>query len=263
MDHLLEKWRSRLFSIVIPYGIWSSIYYLYFVFLTQAPFIHRFMNREKVPFSLLEWLEWLWPQQYYTLWFLKDLIVYIALTPLIYGVLKDRGKILIGLAVLTGVILLTTFHIGSPFLSDGLSMYLAGAYIGINHKELLKIKPVPGVSVVAIVYILFQIVTCFAIWNLWCNLIFNVAVWLALDLLDLGNINLPWWMSITFFVYMAHDMILEALEKVVMVLLNPNWVVILLTYLLTPIMTYAICVCIASIMRKRIPRVWRVISGGR
>lgn len=92
MKNLFSKWKSRGKSIVIPYIIWCTLYYVYYLILTNMPVIKDKMNQEPVSFSFIEWLRWLTTDEYYTLWFLQNLIVFIALAPVIYGLLKERCK---------------------------------------------------------------------------------------------------------------------------------------------------------------------------
>ena len=66
-----EKYISRITSILIPYIIWCTVYYLYFVLLTNLPYIRDIINTEKTPFSLISFLNALWVEEYYTLWFLQ------------------------------------------------------------------------------------------------------------------------------------------------------------------------------------------------
>ena len=39
-----EKYRSRIYSLLIPYVIWCTIYFLLYLFCTRVPVISRYMN---------------------------------------------------------------------------------------------------------------------------------------------------------------------------------------------------------------------------
>lgn len=99
---LSAKYKSRFFTIVIPYLIWCTLYYIYFILCTHIPFIKRLMNgTEVVEVSLSAWINSLWVNEYYTLWFLKNLILFILFTPFIWALLKNHiAKIPSGLIVL-------------------------------------------------------------------------------------------------------------------------------------------------------------------
>ena len=75
--------------------------------------------------------------------------------------------------------------------------------------------------------------------------------------------ELPWWMKITFFTYVAHDMILETFEKLYLYFFGIEWYLALIDYVLMPIIIFGVLVTIAYILKRFIPKVWYIISGGR
>ena len=114
-----EKYRSRFKSILIPYLIWASFYYLFFVVISWIPAIAEKMNAPAgQELSVIGWLRSLWPDQYYTLWFLKNLIVFIAISPLVYVLLKDRrvkdNKIYLPTGILAYVIIVVLLIVAGP-----------------------------------------------------------------------------------------------------------------------------------------------------
>lgn len=261
---LLTKWKNRLFTIVIPYLIWCTLYYIYYVLCTNIPMISSLMNSKyKVNFSIYEWISSLWINKYYTLWFLQNLIVFIILTPAIWILLKNHFKKLpTGLMVL--IILLVAkskISLNIAYLS-GIDLYLIGSYIGINCREFL-FKKNKIISIISLIYIIFVLVTSFSYLNLMTEILLYLSIWYSLDLIELKRISIPWWMSITFFTYVAHDALLEAMEKIFLVVCGTKPIFALIDYIMMPLAVETILILIAYFIRKKMPTVWKVLTGGR
>jgi hypothetical protein len=261
MKMLLQKYKSRIKSILIPYLCWCTIYFLYFLVLTNVPVISRMMNSsDKVSLSFTTWFHWLWRDSYYTLWFLKKLMEYILLAPIIYVFLKDWKKNCpTGFCFLLFLCMCTFFEWYE--LPTGLVWYSLGSWIAINHKEWALYQN-KKLSVVSAVYVLFILITAFQIWNVWLEIVFFIAIWFAMDLYN-REVAIPWWMKITFFTYVAHDIFLEAYEKVILIIFGnkPMWA--LLDYIFTPVAVFVTLLVIASIFRRFLPKIWGILVGER
>jgi hypothetical protein len=146
---------------------------------------------------------------------------------------------------------------------DGIEYYLAGAYIGINCREYIFVKNTK-ISFGGCIYILATMFTGFRIWNFVTKLLFIFAVWFALDCIpQLEERKFPWWMSITFFTYVAHDAILEAFEKVIMRVFGLIPLFALLDYIFTPLIIEMVLIGVAYVLKKFLPMVWKLLTGSR
>ena len=264
IQDLFKKWKSRVKSILIPYVIWCSLYYLYYVAVTHIPFVVRLMNgNETIEFSITNWIDWLWKDQYFTLWFLKSLIMLIALAPVLWVLFNNHVK-----KIPTGTILLIVFILCLskgliPIkLPAGIDSYAVGAYIGMNHREQLKWNNKVA-SILGLLYTAFMVLSNMRFINLYTQILLFVAMWFALDLINLDEKKFPWWMSITFFTYVAHDVFLEMFEKIFLKLFGTQPIFALLDYIFMPIVTFWVLVLIAWLLRKCAPHVWKVVTGAR
>ena len=262
---MLDKWKTRAFSILLPYIIWCTIYYIYFILCTNIPVLSNLVgSTTPVPISLAEWLRWLWVDEYYTLWFLKSLIIYIALTPLIWLLLKNHlSKVPTGLIILLVIIILKNqLQLNSELLAD-IEEYLIGSYIGINLSSWTYYKN-KKLSIISLIYIAIMALTAFAYWNTVTEILLFLAIWFVLDLITIPSDKaLPWWMSITFFTYVAHDIPLEALEKVIFILGGSTSPMALLDYIFAPLIIEVVLIFIAYILIRLTPKLWSLLSGGR
>ena len=257
-DKLFEKYKTRAKSILLPYLIWCTLYYLYFVILTNVPIIKDYISSERYVPSFINWVMSLWPESYYSLWFLKNLICFIIATPIIYIALKNYFNLPTGFAV---VLMLVLNSIMSWIdIPSGLEMYAIGGYIAVNHK---KIEYFRGelFSCIGLILAFILFVTRFMVYNLPLMVVFIVACWYALDFFNL-DIEMPWWVSITFFTYVFHDMVLEMLEKLFLVLGGTKPLMALLDYIFMPVITFFVIALVASVL-KRIKPLWNVLCGFR
>ena len=257
-NSIKEKYKSRIHSILIPYLIWCTVYYLYFIVLTNAPVVKNLMNAEQSTFSLIDLVKALWPNEYYTLWFLKEIIIFIAACPLIYVMYKNRY---VGGLILLLLLVNAQFKfIDIPL--EGCLYYSAGSYIALNIKGLEYFKS-KLFTIIGIVFLVIMLALRFSILDTpIIRLMFFAAFWFAVDLLPLKK-QYPWWMKITFFTYVGHDIFLEAYEKIILVVFGKGVLFALLDYILVPLMVFATLVVIAAFLRKFAPKVWKVCTGMR
>lgn len=258
----LQKYRSRLQSIVIPYVLWCTIYYLFFAILSNVSFLQKFTSASnEVGFSLIHWLRWLGPDKYYTLWFLQNLIVYIILCPILYFVLKNR-KLPLG-TILMCFLLANVYFRWIPFMG-GFVEYALGGWLAMNYKDVVMYKN-KYLTMIGWIYLAAQFITGFRWFDLVGQALFVIAAWFAMDSLELVNNEkeFPWWMKMTFFTYVAHDIFLEAFQKMVFLYGNQNALWALGSYMILPVIVYVLLVGIAKIMQTICPTIWKVLVGKR
>lgn len=269
-DKLFPKYKSRIKTVLIPYLIWCTIYYIYFVCLTRIPWLQNLINGEKADLSLGGWINSLWREQYYTLWFLKELIILILLTPVIHFALtQQRRKKVFKYA---GVLFLFLVYLEkSKMISVSYNPfdfhYLVGAFIGINYRELplARDKRITQLAWVTMPLLMIYGGWCVSQnieWGLMTILIFCICIWLEFNIFSYEK-KPKWWMKPTFFYYCMHDLILEALEKIFLIVFGRGSMFALIDYLCMPFVTIAICVAAACILKKYIPHVWSVLTGDR
>ena len=142
-------------------------------------------------------------------------------------------------------------------------MYIAGSYISINHKDIAMWSN-KILSYFGVLFIAFMVITEYRYLNNTMQVLLFIGVWYALDLLIFrDDTPMPYFMRITFFTYVAHDLILESVEKIWLVLLGTKAVYALMDYLFAPIVTLAILVGISKIISIKLPFLWKILNGYR
>lgn len=221
--------------------------------------------------SIIDYVQYIW-SGYYTLWFLRELIWLILLTPLWYFLLKQRKnylpEVILVLMLLVG---LDIIHISGINLN---LYYISGAYWGLNYKSIMgrwqnrylaelcdsRKKVLSVVSAVGLSVIIVYGEKY--IGRLWYNYLLFLLIWTAMDLFPFKS-NVPWWIKCTFFYYCAHDLVLEAVEKAILLLGGKSIFMAWIDYIFAPVITLMILISAAWILRKWMPLVWNALSGGR
>ena len=264
IKNIFSKYISRVRTILIPYIFWCSFYYFYFVILTNFPYLKEKMNTNTVELSLVGWINSLWKDEYLTLWFLQEIIIYIVLSPIIFYLLKNKAIGIISLIIL----LLLSNYIWNSVHIQGAFYYMLGAYIAINYKGIEYYKN-RGMSYLSVAFIIGMLLTEFELLNkticvslLLLVISFFISVWFILDFFTIKN-ELPWWMKITFFTYVLHSAILEGLEKVVLIIGGKSNFWALIDYIFAPILVFLIIVIIAKICKNNFPTIWNISTGNR
>lgn len=263
-DKIKEKYKSRFFTVLIPYVVWITINYAYFWLLTHVPMIASRMNMDTVEFTVKGYIQALLHSEYNDpMWFINALILYILFHPLIYLLLKDwNPKYKTGLWVLLLLVVVKVFVTTRHFQIA----YLLGAYIGINHKD-LPLKWSPRLRNVGIVMLLISslfvglIDIDVPILYVLANILMAVGLWWCFSFKGFDK-PLPWIGSITFFIYACHEAVLEAVEKIFLIMLGKSSFAALADYLIAPIISLLIMAFLAMILQK-VPKVWKVLNGGR
>ena len=264
---LRKKWKSRLFSLIIPYCIWNSLPYFYFLFLSSIPKIKRIITNPVNGFSILDLLkEAFFGMHNGVTWFLRCLIIYTFVFPFLYLLIKKKTG-----ALLIGVVLLGAIAIINKQIINYSIFYYFGACIGIHRKEFMHRKFMHEEVLLATAYLLVS--TIISMWIGYRNqyhqiTIYSVlrlsqaiSIWICADVLAKEG-NQKWWMTISFFIYCCHSMILESVEKVILQLFGKTVTGATIDFVFAPILTIIIIITLAWILRRAKP-LWKVLTGSR
>lgn len=263
----VKKWKSRFFSLCIPYLIWNAFwmfiallgYYTPFGFLTGGV---------KAQFSVMNVLKGIFLNEYFEpFWFIKWLIVLTVLCPIIYALLRRK---IVGIVMIVAVYILSCFDfVWLPDLSSVI-FYLTGAWVGIHYFEFFtsrkKIRYAVFCIVIYIACCLFmgykssfdkwifvlqiptivKLISCFAFWFLF----------------DLININkCPRFLGYSFLIYAMHSFIGAALTKCMYMLVSSNPAFLPLIAVVSFSTTIIIICIFGYVLEKNMPKAKKLITG--
>ena len=265
------KLQSRIKTLLVPYIFWNTITIAFFYLFKTIGIMTTPMVENNI-------LKYFWDAGgsfhlpiSYQFWFIRDLIIAVILTPIIYFLCKKTkiyGVILIGML----------WFLGFWFKMTGFSsvctfFFTAGAYFGINKRNLLedfdKIKNLSLVlyPLIALVDLLTKTYTfnCYihklgiVIGIVFC---FNLVT----ILFEKGKIKPTSFLSAaSFFVFAIHEpFLLGNLKKISFQLLKPETdFAITALYFLNVITTIFIALVLYYVLKRTLPKFTAVITGGR
>lgn len=272
---LSSKWKSRVRTILAPYVLWNFLYYAGYGAATRLPVIQGLVGKPPVPLDLEHFLDALVNYTYNPVfWYLYQLIILIALAPVIYFIFRNR---LAGAAALALMVLALWKGWNFPYLNmDALFYYCTAAYISIHRttwggfaeKHPGRVPFLWGLGAMALVLFLLvlggrpgSILFENPLLTVLCRLWGVCAVWFLLGALCLPRA--AEWMKHNFFLYAIHFAWVRLLNKAMSHVLPARPASALIIYVLMPLIMVVISTLIVKILQKVLPGLYRVLSGGR
>lgn len=272
----LFKYKRRCKSLVLPYLIWSA-WGILFYFILQAPVqTRKFFNGVLIKdYGLGQILKiLLWDPLPYQLWFLRDLIFLVILTPVLYTIIKYLKWFAI-LLFLVVWFRNYNLYILSP---DTFFFFSLGVHLAINvpnflilkYRELAILTLVLYLSLLILKTYLFQIdfYSDYTYLLLKGSILSGIfAVWFLYDML-FDNINiqtLRWYRytSYSFFLYAFHEPVLTLLKKATIYIFGRSEWALLVSYIFLPLVVVLSALTIGVNLKKHVVNFYNLITGGR
>lgn len=278
-----RKLNSRIKSLLIPYLFWNVAFIVVYFIVNRIPYISSFFHNN-AEYSIKYFIESLWgkPDEAgtmtypiaYQFWFIRDLIVVILFTPILFKLLKITrclGIVILGLCWYLG---LTIPYIGIyGFSTTAFFFFSLGAYFSIRKKNIVTISKELGFYS----YILYLIVASADLFTIGLEIhpyIHKLGIMIGIIaslnitayLIEKKNFNPNTFLSkASFFVFAIHDpWILSTLRKIIERSINVNGGGILTCmYFIEVIITACTGLLIYKFLKKIMPRFIAVITGGR
>lgn len=272
---LRQKLRSRARSLLVPYLLWNIIYVSIYFVLTHISFTHGVMNMGEALNSPREILVAVINSRFSVLWFIKDLLVFTVLSPLILVVLRNAWFSALCLCVL--IVLSLTIDTGYESLLKWAPIYFQGAMLGhwgfkdgeyLSFDRIIKTQKAQSMCSVAIILTLtvlfgvtvadesaislFRLSSPILLWIL-CDFIFQDFI--------INKFHVKAWMKYTFFIYCTHKFILDVMQKICVITLPPSHLVLNIVFMLTPALTIPLIVVVADNIHDS--KLYQLLCGGR
>ena len=266
-NSLPDKMLRRVKSVLIPYIIWNFLYYMGYVCLRRIPALTAIVGEGEIPFSMPVLADAIINFTYNPVfWYLYQLIILIALAPVIYLVLRDRR---LGAGALVLLAVAIACYAGIPWLNlDALFYYSAAAYVALHGRALAEWEAVRQRAaviaagfVLAVIFYLGSQRTYYVILTVLYRLTVPALLWLIIDGRKLGEPKA--WMKNGFFLYAIHFIIARGLNKAGALMLPHTWMNAAALYVLIPALVTVFAWKLGDFLKKWLPSVWRGLSGGR
>lgn len=272
----MPKIQKRIRTLVVPYVISNIIFVLWYVFMAVIPGCSRYVNSDMLgslslakPISTLMFL-FVKPAAF-QLWFLRDLIVFVAMSPLIFYVIKHtKWYSLILTILLTGWA--TRLWLSEFVLGGILAVYYS------NQIELFRnrYKSIPIISFV--VYIIWGILSVMGIFDFSSLSLSNyalqiivffplLAIWGGYDLFVKSTYIPSRYMKMmvgyTFFIFLFHEPFFNIIKKVGLIILGVGEWQLVLLYLINPLILLLVMIPAGILIKRILPGFYKVLVGGR
>jgi hypothetical protein len=266
-----KKLRSRFQTLLIPYLLWNLLEVIHFS-VKHLPFLSSFFpNIHEQPFTIPYLLSGFWALGdgscpiLYPFWYVRDLMVMVVLSPIFYFLIKKIGYgwIIILLALALMNVLMPS---GLGFMS--MLFFSVGSLIAIKKLNVTCLSGWP-LWIAAVVWGVIASMDTATRLSFWHNLsvVVGVPVLISLGAYLLKFKDSAIYQSLTestFFVFAIHVFILPYIRKIIFICCHPanplfSWVLLGLTWLLT----VAASVAIYRFCRRFLPRMTKVLCGGR
>ena len=275
----LDKMKKRAKTLLLPYLLWNLIAILFSLGMLYlrarmkggAPDIAAWYNG-------MGGLKAFWDTGTagfpfnYPLWFLRDLIVLVVISPAIYLYAKKSG--IVGLIILFAAYVMF-FLLNRPGLfMNGLFFFTLGAYLSIrkiDFTELFKRWRIAAacVAVPLLITIFFSFSNYPKVWEI-SHRVFTLfgsvaTIGIVASLLEKGLLKVrPLLSNSAFFVYAAHGtIVLPLMQSVLGKILPANQIGLIIRYFTAPLLTIILLVLCYWCLNRWLPKTTAVLTGGR
>lgn len=273
ISDILLKMKKRVKSLLIPFFIACIHVPLFYIVIEQVPGVSNYINAERflpmmAQMSFGEILCSLFYDSGNTfpwavhLWFLRDLIIIVALSPILFWATRK-----IGVATLPVVFVLYLLFPKVYFLY-GMIWFLMGYFF---LERLSAYKSIWYPILWMTITICHSFTHEFGYWNVLKVVEITLGIisfWNLYDIVVPTNFrlnNLKWLKTacgFTFFVYLYHDPEYHIIVKGIPVLVGQNGGY-LLAFVLSPLIHIPLMIAIGTVLKRYTPKLYALLTGGR
>ena len=276
-----RKIRKRIKSLLIPYFIGCVFFVIFYSFIALLPWTSNLINSSssimplfQKPYSIILISIFYdggtgYPCAF-QLWFLRDLILIVATSPLWYLCLKHLKWGFVAV-----VFVLTYFDVPHvPFYS--LFWFVLGGQLtkvkiemGGNGRTKVAIFGLFLFLIISIIQLFFPDIINWSLLRIPIILLGIIGAWGLYDVVfgkDFSLSRHQWFATacqFTFFIYLFHEPTLNIVRKLIVIVLGKNELGYLTSYLISPWIFTVCAVFVGLLFRKYLPRVYDVCTGGR
>lgn len=269
------KLLSRVRTLLVPFLIWNTALFTVVFIAQQIPQFAAFFNAANTQIKDMSNLERLdaifgvtrFPIAY-QFWFIRDLIILVLVSPVIYIALRVAGPI-----VLLGLLFLWTTRFWPLPLPDVESVlfFALGAYCGIKQRSLFDLDAWGRTICICFALLLLASlafrsgvsaqITNAAVILLGMLAALYVSKWLiSKDAIERAFLFLG---GTSFFVFAIHEPLMTILKKIMFRYVEMTPGLSFATYLLSPVIVIVISIALFLLLAKTFPKGLAVMTGGR
>lgn len=269
ISSIFRKMRKRIKTLIIPFVIAAIFYPVVFLLMEYLPFTDQFINGNESYSNYFQLplknilLSLFYNPLAFQLWFLRDLILIVAITPILFFIRK----------YIEGWVLILLVFISNYIPQDIIPTYALFWFL-FGSQYLDKLSKL-NASKIYITFFILCIIELFYPANLWkyiqipVILLGVISIWKIYDKIVpqkfvlKQNKILETICSFTFFIYLFHEPTINIVRKIIVLLVGKTSFGFALTYLLSPWIFLFIFIGIGYQFKKYMPRIYEICTGGR
>lgn len=270
----LTKIKSRVFTLVIPYLLWNTVWMLWEIFCSYS-FIAKFSASGDAypltPASILQGI--FFYKSNLPFWFVFDLIIFSLAAPLVFCVIRNKY---VGISAIVCLSVVSLFGIYLPmdffYYPMAIVYYLIGAVIGYHFFDFISEKSSKKVqfasATVLLTYILLKNIVPqeLHIKNyLIETIVYTVATFALWNIVDsfIERIKPRAIYRRSFVIYAMHLNVAIIILKILSLCLPQNEWLEIPKFIIMIVSTIVIINCVCSLLERFLPRVYALFAGNR
>ncbi|QIZ05651.1 acyltransferase [Priestia megaterium] len=271
-ESIKNKLSKRIFSILIPYLLWNTFGTIFYMVIPRFPFVASAMNGSATEVTILNLIKGIFFHAYYfPFWYLQDLIVLMALSPLFLLVLKRKQFSLLVLTIMAVAHLFNTplmiIHTASLFF------FYLGSSLAVYYRDWFEKRKGRNYSFVCLMVLILLIelrLQNYRIISDIAYLLSPLAMWNMFDLFNQsGKLGYQketlWFEKQSFFIYASHIIIVTTVGKVLLKVGgagdNSTWIIG--NFIVAPFITLFVIYVLSRLLSRYCSRFYGIISGNR
>ena len=268
------KIRSRIFTLVIPYLIWNTIWMVFEIACSYTFLSSFFAGREPFALTSVNILKGIFFYQYNVpFWFVLDLIIFSLAAPLVHLLVRNKY---IGIASIGLFAILADFGVEIPasifYYPLSIVFFLMGALIGEHYFDLATRRSKKETRYFSAIFLVTYIVlkTLFPdqqhpLKTLSQVVVFALAAFSLWNIIDTfaGKLKPRKIYSRSFAIYAMHFNIATVMTSLVFLCLPKNGWMALPNFVITVLLTLILINFICSFLEKNLPKVYSILMGNR
>jgi len=272
---LIDKIKKRIKTIMIPYFFWTIMGVLFYFIIQSVPKLQPFFNKKLViNYDFSDWINAIFVDLIpYQLWFLRDLIVLVFISFIIYVTIKKTRFLLVLVSFFFWI-----FNQNTIFLSsESILFFSTGATIALYYPDypnklftnrkmiliwiaLLVIKILfmyfyeDQKAIINIIHKMSVIIGLSAIWNSY-DIIYpkmKTSIFKENKFLDYS-----------FFIYVFHEPLLTIVKKLMFLVVGKKEVSYFIIYCISPFIVISICLIVGNILKNHFNKFYKFTTGYR
>lgn len=278
-----KKCRSRCKSLLIPYLIWNFIGFLILLIELHPLLSSLFPLLKDYRIDISHFLSYFWIAKLpismsgpanpinTPLWFIRDLIILVIMSPIIFWAIKKVRFVFIFILFIIWFFSMGEI-IGFPGLChQSLFFFPLGAYFSISKIDFVQLSQ--RLSWAPYIYIPFAITDTLTIYESYNYWIHNVGIIIGIiaiinivsTQLYKNNIKTNQFLSnASFIVFALHNLILGKFTKIIMLTIQPQSpYAIIFIYFFVPLTIILLCLIIYKLLNKHLTSLAKIMTGGR